>query len=356
MSYRVSACIAVILCALLSFAQTASPTVPHTIKFTGRISNGDGTPRAGIVGVRFSLYADQEGGSAVWTELQNVQLDANGNYTALLGAQHTEGVPAELFTSNEARWLGIQVESEPELPRAMLVSVPYALKAADAETLGGLPASAFMLAPVPMMAGNISGASTGSSSTPSASQPAQLTPAPSSASGSQNYVAKFDATGTNLLNSSIFDGGNGVGIGTTSPGAQFDVELTTGSAFNALNTGLTLANSSPITNAVNTAMLMNVVDQSTATNLSLQSARLVYTRDGAATGAVSAYDSIMTAASAIYANAPFQLRALDVAGPVVASGKTLNTFYGAYFASPSGAGVVTSPYALVTEPGAGSVG
>src|SRR3990170_1578308 len=33
-----------------------------------------------------------------------------------------------------------------EQPRILLVSVPYALKAADAETLGGKPASAFVLA------------------------------------------------------------------------------------------------------------------------------------------------------------------------------------------------------------------
>jgi hypothetical protein len=51
-----------------------------------------------------------------------------------------------LFTSGQPRWLGIQVEQKPELPRVLLVSVPYAMKAADADTLGGRPASAYMVA------------------------------------------------------------------------------------------------------------------------------------------------------------------------------------------------------------------
>src|SRR5439155_26388127 len=50
----------------------------------------------------------------------------------------------------EARWPGVGVGNLPESAqggRVLLVSVPYALKALDAETLGGKPASAFMLAP-----------------------------------------------------------------------------------------------------------------------------------------------------------------------------------------------------------------
>ena len=40
----------------------------------------------------------------------------------------------------------MNLPGEVEQPRVLLVSVPYALKAADADTLGGLPASAFVLA------------------------------------------------------------------------------------------------------------------------------------------------------------------------------------------------------------------
>jgi hypothetical protein len=40
----------------------------------------------------------------------------------------------------------VRINGGEEQPRVLLLSVPYALKAADAQTLGGLPASAFLLA------------------------------------------------------------------------------------------------------------------------------------------------------------------------------------------------------------------
>ena len=63
--------------------------------------------------------------------------DENGNYTALLRMYSANGVPAGLFTSGEARWLAVQVGQQPEQPRVLLVSVPYALKGGDAQTLDG---------------------------------------------------------------------------------------------------------------------------------------------------------------------------------------------------------------------------
>jgi hypothetical protein len=52
-------------------------------------------------------------------------------------------LPKEVFVSGAARWLGVRPEGQPEQSRVLLLSVPYALKAADAETVGGLPPSAF---------------------------------------------------------------------------------------------------------------------------------------------------------------------------------------------------------------------
>jgi hypothetical protein len=94
----------------------------------------------------FALYKDQQGGAALWQETQNVTLDASGRYTVQLGSSLSGGLPLDVFTSGEARWLGVHADGEPEQPRVLLLSVPYALKAADAETVGGLPPSAFMLA------------------------------------------------------------------------------------------------------------------------------------------------------------------------------------------------------------------
>jgi len=66
------------------------------------------------------------------------------HYSAELGATQSAGLPRNLFATGEARWLGVQISGQAEQPRTLPMSVPYALKAADAQTLGGLPASAFL--------------------------------------------------------------------------------------------------------------------------------------------------------------------------------------------------------------------
>jgi hypothetical protein len=104
----------------------------------------------GVVGITFALYSEQTGGAALWIETQNVTGDGNGHYSVLLGATKPDRLPAELFTSEQARWVGVQVAGQAEQPRVLLVSAPYALKAGDAETVGGLPPSAFVLAAPPV--------------------------------------------------------------------------------------------------------------------------------------------------------------------------------------------------------------
>lgn len=124
----------------------SSAVVPRLVNFSGRAIDGTGKPVSGIAAVTFAIYNEQQGGAPLWMETQNVQPDAKGNYTVQLGATTSEGLPLDVFTSGEARWLGVRVNGGEERPRVLLLSVPYALKAADAQTLGGLPASAFALA------------------------------------------------------------------------------------------------------------------------------------------------------------------------------------------------------------------
>jgi len=120
---------------------------PRLISLNGTLKDAKGRPLSGVVGLRFAIYKDQEGGAPLWVEVQNAQFDEQGRYTVLLGSYTGTGLPLELFTSSEARWLGVQplLSGEEEQPRTLLVSVPYALKAADADTLGGKPVSAFVL-------------------------------------------------------------------------------------------------------------------------------------------------------------------------------------------------------------------
>ena len=130
-------------CATLAHAQN----VPKLVRFSGSFHPTSGIAQT-MESVTLSAYRDQTGGDALWHEIQNVVVDADGHYSVLMGATQNDGMPLELFASGEPRWLGVQFNrpGEAEQPRVLLVSVPYALKASDSDTLGGKPASAYLLA------------------------------------------------------------------------------------------------------------------------------------------------------------------------------------------------------------------
>jgi hypothetical protein len=119
-------------------------TVPPIVNLSGVLSDVNGKPLTDVAGVTFYLYRDSEGGAPLWMETQNVHPDRTGHYSVILGSTTSQGLPASLFASGEAHWLATQPQGQPEQPRILLLSVPYALKASDADTLGGLPASAFI--------------------------------------------------------------------------------------------------------------------------------------------------------------------------------------------------------------------
>lgn len=114
--------------------------VPQVMRYAGVAQN-----RAGdSVEALFRIYASQEGGEPLWSESQRMTVGADQKYSVLLGAATDGGLPQTVFASGEARWLGISIEGAPELARVPLASVAYAMKAADAETLAGLPAAEFV--------------------------------------------------------------------------------------------------------------------------------------------------------------------------------------------------------------------
>src|SRR5271157_6194338 len=129
-------------------AQQASTTaVPNLIRYSGTLKDAQGAvPSEKTLGVTFAIYKQQDGGAPVWMETQNVTPDASGQYSVVLGSTTATGLPSDLFSQQEQRWLSVQVQGQAEQARVLLVSVPYAFKSHDAETLGGLPASAFVQA------------------------------------------------------------------------------------------------------------------------------------------------------------------------------------------------------------------
>jgi len=210
----------------LAFAQTTTEStsaLPRLVRFGGTARNADGSARTGVVGVTFALYAEQTGGAPLWQETQNLTADSGGHYSALLGSTKNDGLPAELFTSEQAHWVGVQVEGQPEQPRALLVSTPYALKAVDAETIGGLPPSAFMLAAPAGSASAgtaVTAAPRAAGEHPAANTNANATPATTTT----DFVPIFTSTTGTLGNSVMYQKGTSIGIGTTSPAATLGVK------------------------------------------------------------------------------------------------------------------------------------
>jgi hypothetical protein len=229
-SIRVWVCVAVLLLytAVSTLAQqsttaTANAIVPTLANFSGILTDSHGKPLTGIVGVSFYFYNDQQGGAPLWMETQNIQPDKTGHYSVVLGSTSSQGLPTYLFVSGEARWLGVQAQGQVEQPRIMLLSVPYALKAGDAETLGGKPASAYALAGAPAVltqatSGQVASGAAGASS---ASEVEPMMPScnsvTSDGTAKANALAKFTGA-CNVEGSGISESSSGnVGIGGTAP-------------------------------------------------------------------------------------------------------------------------------------------
>jgi hypothetical protein len=196
--------------------------------------------RASTQSITFSLYDSAQSGTPLWSETQQVEIDDSGAYSVILGSTRPEGPPLEeLFTSGKPLWLGTQVSGEAEQPRTLMVAVPYAMKAAEAETLGGFPASAFMLAPPPplvstpgptagpdsvLMDKTAAPAPSGSTATGSISV-TRLTSCGAvtgDGTGLANHLSKF-STPCSIRESAVYESGGKVGIGTTTPAGTLDV-------------------------------------------------------------------------------------------------------------------------------------
>jgi hypothetical protein len=222
----VAACLALVLSLTpLTVAQTSAQTasaLPRLVRFGGTVKDLNGNPLTGVVGMTFAFYSEQTGGAALWLETQNVTADSTGRYTALLGSTVPEGLPADLFTSEQARWVGVQVSGQAEQPRVLLVSAPYALKAGDAETIGGLPPSAFVLANGSQ--GAASGVRQASApASPGAQKNAAMPVNPDvTGKGVVGFIPMWDST-SDIVDSVIFQKTAAIGIGTITPAATLDV-------------------------------------------------------------------------------------------------------------------------------------
>ena len=215
---RVSVGLVCLLTATVLFAQqstrSTANSVPRVMHMTGVFVPANGQPAGSVEIVTFAIYADEKGGAPLWEETQQVVVDALGRYSVMLGATQRDGLPLDLFASGEARWLERRFESagKYDQTRVLLASVPYALKASDADTLGGRPASAYVVAEP--------GARTG---TAVATQDV----AGALTAGTTNFIGKF-VTAIDLGDSAMYENAGRVGVNTTVPLDAMHVRFTDG--------------------------------------------------------------------------------------------------------------------------------
>ena len=182
------------------------PAVPRLVWFAGTFHPADGSPAAPVESVTLSVYHDEAGGEPIWQETQDVVIGARGTFNVLIGSATADGLPLDLFTEGQPRWLGVRFNrsSEQEQPRVRFVSVPYALKAYDADTLGGKPASAYLLA-APTQAGPTTSPQKATAGTTLGSSATQAT------AGTPGRISQF-VNATDLGDSALFQGGATVGL------------------------------------------------------------------------------------------------------------------------------------------------
>jgi hypothetical protein len=122
-----------LLAAALCFSTAAGGAAPPFLPLQGFLQDSAGNAISGDVSITFSIYDASVGGSVLWSELKEVPVD-EGLFAVYLGEVQT--IDLALFNQYTHLWLGVQVESDPEMDRIYLGSTPFT---AYAEYCGNIP-------------------------------------------------------------------------------------------------------------------------------------------------------------------------------------------------------------------------
>lgn len=130
--------ISLLFLAVMLFGATgSSAAVPGPMHFQGVLTDNEGALLDGQYTITVSLYESQDSATPVWGQTSVVQV-VGGAVDIVLG-EAGQLISQELLSSPEL-WLGVQVESDPELlPRQQVLSVPYATRAAYADSAANVP-------------------------------------------------------------------------------------------------------------------------------------------------------------------------------------------------------------------------
>lgn len=139
-----------LLATLLLLLPGAALAAPGLLPVSGWLADSSGVGLQGNVSLTINLYATSSGGTALYTDTVSVDVDA-GFFTAYAGSGTGGAVDLGLFADEESLWLGLAVDSDPEMtPLLQVATTPwagfaeYAGVADDADALGGVAASEYV--------------------------------------------------------------------------------------------------------------------------------------------------------------------------------------------------------------------
>ncbi len=105
--------------------------VPLGIPFQGFLADGGGDPVQDAVNLEFALYDASAAGTTLWSESQLAVTVTDGVFQVELG--EATALTLSLF-DGAPLWLGVRVNGEAEMPRTQLLAVPFAMRAAVADS------------------------------------------------------------------------------------------------------------------------------------------------------------------------------------------------------------------------------
>ena len=132
------------LIAFLAAVPVAASAVPLQIAHQGELADGAG-PVTDSVEVTFELFSAEAGGTAVWSEVRDVDV-VEGHYAVLLGSSAQSDPIEDVLLQEPDLYLQLTIDGAPLLPRQQVGSTPYAIAAHTAENLSGGSVDASSLA------------------------------------------------------------------------------------------------------------------------------------------------------------------------------------------------------------------
>jgi hypothetical protein len=128
----VKSTVCLLVLSVIFFSTIVTAEVPGLVHYQGTLTDEYGVALDTTVSITFSIYDDSTGGNTIWTETQSAVVVTKGLFNVLLGSSNAI---SDTAFNDSSRWLGVQVESDPEMePRQRIASVGYSFRAAKADT------------------------------------------------------------------------------------------------------------------------------------------------------------------------------------------------------------------------------